>query len=96
MSVSARLAEPTDQQSLQIRMQWDFYDPADPANSGVNAQTPPTVVLYREAMLIDPSDASVDKITTRLVNIALRVNLAQLDALSLNQNVPAGTVVPLV
>lgn len=79
-----------------LRMQWDFYDPANPLNAGVNQVTPPNAILHTEIMLIDPSDTSIQKITDRLVAIAARVQLAQGIVVSLNQNVPVGTVVPLV
>lgn len=95
MAVSARLSAPTDQINLVIRMTWEFYDPANPLNSGVNSTTPPAVILHTETMMIDPSDTSVPKITASLTAIANRVALAQPIVASLNTNVPKGTVVAL-
>lgn len=95
MSVSARLAAPTEQVNLSVRMQWDFYDPANPLNANVSAVVPPSAILYTEILMIDPGDTSVPKITARLTAIANRIALAQPIVSSLNTNVPSGTVVAL-
>jgi hypothetical protein len=96
MAINARLRAPgTTLSGLQVKQQWDFYDTADPANSGTNASTPPEVVLYSDVILMMPETLTVPAVTTRLTTVAAQLTLGRTIATSLNQNVPPGTIVPL-
>jgi hypothetical protein len=96
MAVSARLANPTTLSNLHVQMQWDFFDPADPANSGVSLIVPPAKILHTEIVSQQPEQMSVAALTSLLTRIATQVQQGQVVVASLNTNVPSGTIVALV
>lgn len=95
MAVSARLNGVTFMDQLAIHQTWEFYDPADPANSTVSQSVRPTNILHVEVIAEAPENMTVQKVTDRLVRIAAQVVLGRNIVTSLNTNVPAGTIVPL-
>jgi hypothetical protein len=81
---------PAVTENLNLRTTWLYYNPDDPANAGVKLDTPPTVILHIEVIVLKPVDADLQVLAKRLQEVGQRVAASEVTKAGFNAAVVRG------